>query len=583
MNGLYKRLPYGISNYWQIRRDNHYCVDKTMYLERMEQAGNFLFLIRPRRFGKSLFLSMMELYYDIESKDNYEMLFGDTHVGSHPTPERNSYQVLRLDFSKPGGNPDVLESRVGGYLDIMYGNFVSKYAKYYPEDYVTKYESQSSTSDRVNYVHQMLQTYGIKAYLIVDEYDNFTNTVLNQHGESVYHAMTHAEGFYRDLFKKFKGSFDRILMMGVSPVTMDDVTSGYNIAKALTLDKNFNEMLGFSDVEVREIIRYYNGVGAFHLDEDEALEAMRPWYDGYCFTEYADVKGHQVFNTDMVLYYLGSFLQSGEAPADLIDPNAKTDYAKLDRIVRLDQIDGDRKGVLLEIADRGYTHGNVKRSFPAHQLTDPNMFKSLLFYYGMVTIKGIEEGLPILGIPNNNVREQYFNYMLVEFSKIHPFKIDDLMDAFRFAAYRGQWREMMEYICHQYHDTTSIRSLIEGERNLQGFMNALLTLNPYYLVCPEVELSHGYCDFFLLPDFQRYPDIRHSFIIELKYLPMTATEEQAQKQWNEAVTQIKSYAQGPLVQAMSEGTELHLVIAQIKGYDLLRLEQIQLERTTVLL
>lgn len=145
----------------------------------MEQAGNFLFLIRPRRFGKSLFLSMMELYYDIESKDKYEMLFGDTHVGSHPTAERNSYQVLRLDFSKPGGNPDVLESRVDGYLDIMYGNFVSKYAKYYPEDYVSKYESQSSTSDRVNYVHQMLQTYGIKAYLIVDEYDNFTNTVLN--------------------------------------------------------------------------------------------------------------------------------------------------------------------------------------------------------------------------------------------------------------------------------------------------------------------------------------------------------------------------------------------------------------------
>lgn len=274
MNGQYKLLPYGISNYWQIKRDNHYCVDKTMYLERMERAGNFLFLIRPRRFGKSVFLSMMELYYDIESKDKYDMLFGDTYVGEHPTPERNSYQVLRLDFSKPGGTPDVLENRVDGYLDIMYGSFVSKYAKYYPEDYVTKYEAQQCTSDRVNYVHQMFQTYGIKAYLIVDEYDNFTNTVLNQHGEAVYHAMTHAEGFYRDLFKKFKGSFDRILMMGVSPVTMDDVTSGYNIASALTLDKDFNEMLGFSDEEVRRIIRYYNEAGAFQLDVEKTLEDM---------------------------------------------------------------------------------------------------------------------------------------------------------------------------------------------------------------------------------------------------------------------------------------------------------------------
>ena len=572
----YKLLPYGISNYAQIRREGLLMVDKTMYLERLERAGNFLFLIRPRRFGKSLFLSMMESYYDIEAKGDYESLFGDTYVGSHPTPERNDYQVLRLDFSIAGGNIDELRENVNGYLDVIYGGFVSKYAKYYPEDYVRKYESLKSTSDRMNYVHNAFKLYNVKSYLIVDEYDNFTNNVLNKHGEAVYHAMTHAEGFYRELFKRFKPSFTRILMMGVSPVTMDDVTSGYNIATALTLEKQFNEMLGFSDEEVRQIIRYYNGVGAFSLDEEETLQSMRPWYDGYCFSEYAQVDGHHVFNTDMVLYYLKSFLLNGEAPTEMVDPNTKTDYAKLDRVVRLDQIDGDRKGVLLEIAQRGYTYGRVKRSFPANQLTDPNMFKSLLFYYGMVTIQGIEEGLPILGIPNNNVRELYFNYLLVEYNKIHPLKIGDLEDAFRFAAYRGQWRELMEYICRQYHDTTSVRSLIEGERNLQGFMNALLTLNPYYLTCPEVELNHGYCDFFLMPDLERYPDIRHSYIIELKYLPMSATPAEAEKQWAEAVEQIRGYAQGEVVRRMAGGTELHLVIAQLKGYDLLKLDQVEL-------
>ena len=572
--GQYKLLPYGISDYAQVKREGLFMVDKTMYLERMEKTGHFLFLIRPRRFGKSLFLSMMESYYDIEAKDNFELLFGDTYVGSHPTPERNEYQVLRLDFSKPGGDKDTIEENVNGYLDMMYGDFVSRYAKYYPESYVIEYKQLKSTSDRVNYVHQKFQTYNIKSYLIVDEYDNFTNNVLNQHGKAVYHAMTHAEGFYRDLFKKFKGSFDRILMMGVSPVTMDDVTSGYNIAKALTLKKNFNEMLGFSDEDVREMIRYYNEAGAFSLDEEETLETMRPWYDGYCFSEYTDVEGHHVFNPGMVLYYLSNCIDEGEAPADMVDPNAKTDYAKLDRIVRLDKIEGDRKSVLLEIAQNGFAKGRVKRSFPANQLTDPNMFKSLLFYYGMVTIKGMEEGLPILGIPNHNVREQYYNYMLVEYNKIQPLKIGDLDDAFRFAAYRGQWREMMECICRQYHDTTSVRSLIEGERNLQGFMNALLTLNPYYLTCPEVELNHGYWDFFLMPDLKRYPDIRHSYIIELKYLPMTATDEDAEKQWNEAVEQIRGYARGKVVRQMTEGTELHLVIAQIKGYDLLKLDKV---------
>ena len=571
----YKLLPYGISDYVQVKREGKYMVDKTMYLERMERAGNFLFLIRPRRFGKSMFLSMMESYYDIEAKDNFDLLFGDTYVGSHPTAERNEYQVLRLDFSKPGGNKDTIEENVNGYLDLMYGDFVSRYAKYYPENYVVEYNQQKSTSDRVNYVHQKFATNKIKSYLIIDEYDNFTNNVLNQHGEAVYHAMTHAEGFYRDLFKKFKGSFTRILMMGVSPVTMDDVTSGYNIATALTLEKQFNEMLGFSDEEVRQIIRYYNEVGAFSLDEDETLKAMRPWYDGYCFSEYANVEGHHVFNTDMVLYYLKSFLLNGEEPSDLIDPNAKTDYAKLDRVVRLDKIEGDRKGVLLEIAQNGFTYGRVKRSFPAHQLTDSNMFKSLLFYYGMVTIKGMRGAQCILGIPNNNVREQYFNYLLVEYNKIHTIDLSRLTDSFDDAALDGHWREMMECICRQYHDTTSVRSLIEGERNLQGFMNALLTLNPYYLTCPEVELNHGYCDFFLMPDLSRYPDIRHSYIIELKYLPMTATDAEAEKQWNEAEEQIRGYAKGKVVRQMTQGTELHLIIAQIKGYDLLRLDSVE--------
>ena len=576
--GNYKLLPYGISDYAQVKREGLFMVDKTKYLERMERAGHFLFLIRPRRFGKSMFLSMMESYYDIEAKDNFDLLFGDTYVGKHPTAERNEYQVLRLDFSKPGGNKDTIEENVNGYLDLKYANFVSKYAKYYPEDYVRNFEILKSTSDRVNYVHEAFSRYNIKSYLIVDEYDNFTNNVLNQHGEAVYHAMTHAEGFYRDLFKKFKGSFTRILMMGVSPVTMDDVTSGYNIATALTLKKKFNEMLGFSDEEVREIIRYYNEAGAFSLDEDETLRAMRPWYDGYCFSEYADVEGHHVFNPDMVLYYLCNYIDEGEPPTDMIDPNTKTDYAKLDRIVRLDKIEGDRKGVLLEIAQEGFTHGRVKRSFPANQLTDPNMFKSLLFYYGMVTIKGMEEGMPILGIPNNNVREQYYNYMLVEYNKIHPLNFGDLEDAFRFAAYRGQWREMLECICRQYHDTTSVRSLIEGERNLQGFMNAMLTLNPYYITCPEVELNHGYCDFFLMPDLSRFPDIRHSYIIELKYLPMTATDADAEKQWNEAEEQIRGYAKGEVVRQMIGNTELHLVIAQIKGYDLLHLDKVETEQ-----
>lgn len=200
----------------------------------------------------------------------------------------------------------------------------------------------------------------------------------------------------------------------------------------------------------------------------------------------------------------------------MIDQNTRTDYAKLDKLIQLDKLDGDRKGVLLEIAQNGFTYGTVADSFPAARLTDPNMFKSLLFYYGMVTISGLRGAKLQLGIPNNNVRKQYYDYLLREYNKIHAVDLSRLTDTFDNAALDGQWRPMLECICKAYHDTTSVRSLIEGERNLQSFMNAYLTLNPYDLACPEVELNHGYCDFFLMPDLQRYPTIGHSYIIELK-------------------------------------------------------------------
>ena len=415
---------------------------------------------------------------------------------------------------------------------------------------------------------------GAKLYLIVDEYDNFTNTVLNEHGEAIYHAMTHASGFYRSVFKLFKGMFHRILMMGVSPVTLDDLTSGYNIATSLTMEPRFNCMLGFSELEIREMIRYYRSAGVLHADEDKLIEEMKPWYDGYCFAKSVVYTDPKMFNCDMVTYYLKNYIQNGCAPEEMIDRNTRTDYAKLDRLIQLDKLDGDRKGVILEVAQQGFTYGNVADSFPAAQLTDPDMFKSLLFYYGMVTISGMDGMDMILGIPNNNVRKQYYEYLLREYQKIQTVDLSALNSCFKEAAMRGSWRPMMEYICKMYHDTTSVRSLIEGERNLQGFMNAYLNLNPYYLTAPEVELNHGYCDFFLMPDLKRCPTMKHSYILELKYLSKSDTDEKAARQWSEAVEQIKGYGQGERVQAMVAGTELHLIVTQIRGCDLVRLEEV---------
>lgn len=572
----YRALPYGISDFRRIRRENYYLVDKSSFITKLEETASFLFLIRPRRFGKSLFLSMLRYYYDIAEKDNFQELFKGLWIADHPTWNQGRFQVMHIDFSQIGGTIDELTENFDGYMRMKFTNFARKYAAYYPKDYLDELNKYSSASDIMNYVHDAAKDQGCPLYLIVDEYDNFTNTVLNEKGENIYHAMTHASGFYRDVFKKFKGNYDRILMMGVSPVTLDDLTSGYNIATSITMDSRFNQMLGFSETEVREMIRYYQEAGVLQADEEQLITEMKPWYDGYCFSEDVIYTDPKMFNCDMVTYYLNSFIQSGRAPKEMIDRNTSMDYAKLNNLIKLDQLDGNRKGVLLEIAEKGSITGKVANSFPAAQLTDPEMFKSLLFYYGMLTFTddyGIEQEL---GIPNNNVRKQYYEFLLREYQNLHPIDLSGLIRYYREAALNGNWHPMMDYILQAYHDTTSVRSLIEGERNLQGFMNAYLNLNTYYLTAPEVELNHGYCDFFLMPDLIRWPMVKHSYILELKYLSISDTEEKAEKQWAEAVEQIKQYGQGKKVQLLTSGTQLHLIVAQIQGYEKKRVEEISL-------
>lgn len=570
----YRALPYGISDFGRIRRENYYLVDKSSFIPKLEETASFLFLIRPRRFGKSLFLSMLRHYYDINEKDNFQELFKGLWIAEHPTWNQGRFQVMHIDFSQIGGTIDALEENFDGYMRMKFTNFARKYAAFYPKDYLDELNKYSSASDIMNYVHDAAKNQKCPLYLIVDEYDNFTNTVLNEKGENIYHAMTHASGFYRDVFKKFKGNYDRILMMGVSPVTLDDLTSGYNIATGITMDARFNQMLGFSETEVREMIRYYQSAGVLQADEERLIAEMKPWYDGYCFSEDVIYTDPKMFNCDMVTYYLNSFIQNGRAPKEMIDRNTSMAYAKLNNLIKLDQLDGNRKGVLLEIAEKGTITGKVANSFPASQLTEPEMFKSLLFYYGMLTLTddyGIEQEL---GIPNNNVRKQYYEFLLREYQNLRPVDLSGLIRCYRKAALDGDWRPMMDYILQAYHDTTSVRSLIEGERNLQGFMNAYLNLNTYYLTAPEVELNHGYCDFFLMPDLVRWPMLKHSYILELKYLSMSDTEEKAEKQWVEAVEQIRRYGQGKKVQFLAAGTQLHLIVAQIQGYERKRVEEI---------
>ena len=576
MSNDFKLIPYGISSFKQVREENKYLVDKTRFFEQMELAGNFLFLVRPRRFGKSLFLNMLEAYYDINEKDNFDKLFAGLYVADHPTGNRNKYLVMHLDFSQIQGDVDLIAENLNIYLTNQCNLFALKYKQFYPAELTQLLQQATTGSSKLNLIGNLSRQLGIRLYLIVDEYDNFTNDVLNTKGQQAYHELTHGTGIYRELFKKFKPVFDRIIMLGVSPITLDDLTSGYNIALNITMDPRFNQMLGFSEDDVRQMIRYYKEVGAIkpEVTEDSIIADMKPWYDNYCFAKACFDKEPSMFNSDMVCYYLSNLIGLGQRPDEIVDPNTMSDYGKMKRLIEIDQLEGDRLNVIHDIAEHGFIYGQIVSHFPAERMMEFGNFVSLLYYYGMLTIGGVRGESLKLVIPNNNVRIQYYHYMLDEYQTINALPISDLRNAFDGAALDGDWQPLISFICKAYHDTTAVRQLIEGERNLQGFMNAYLTLTNYYLVAPEMEFSHGYCDFFLLPNYAVYPMVRHSYILELKYLKADATDAEADRQWSEAQEQIKTYAADKKLQSMLHGTQLHPIVVQIKGYDLVRFEEI---------
>lgn len=574
-NEIARQLPLGIADYERIRRQHYYYVDKTMYIPKLEFSSSYLFFVRPRRFGKSLLLSMLRAYYDINLADKFDEYFGDLWIGSHPTALHNSYAMLHLDFSLVTGGIDMLQESFDSYCGMVVDSFAEVYEHLFYEGFAADVKNENWATKKLNFIGSKARRYHVPLYLIVDEYDNFTNTVLNQHGEDIYRGLTHGEGFYRDIFKIFKPNFERVLMIGVSPVTMDDLTSGYNIATNITARAEFNQMLGFSEDDVRQMFSYYHQLGWLQGDVEAMIREMKPWYDGYCFAKDSLERESKMFNTDMVLYYLSCQINEHHSPDSMLNPNARTDYQKMKNLIQLDKLEQSRKSIIYEIAEKGGITGQLVGYFPASEMVKRENFVSLLYYYGMLTITGTDGMRLRLDIPNNNVRKQYYGYLLEEYDRIRPADRSDIADVFERAALNGEWQPLMKLVADEYRQTSSVRSLMEGERNIQGFFTAYLNLFDYYLTAPEVELNHGYCDFFLMPDHLRYPMVAHSYIIELKYLKKDDTTVVADEQWQQAAAQLRRYAQDEKVRLLAADTQLHLVAVQFRGEEVARMQEIE--------
>lgn len=569
-----KLLPQGINDFGRIRRENYYYVDKTMYINKVENDSSYMLVVRPRRFGKSLFLSMLEHYYDIKQKDNFDALFGGLYVHEHPTQWRNYYQVLTLDFSQVLNEYDKLKDSFYVYCNNRLDMFAMKYEDMYYPGFAAEIKNEKLTSEKINMIAERAKAYGNHLYLILDEYDNFTNTVWSLKGENVYKSITHGEGFYRDVFKKFKGNFDRIFITGVSPVTLDDLTSGFNIANYASLDKCYNQMFGFSEDELKEMINYYKSNGLINGDTDALIETLKPWCDNYCFSFDSFIAGEpKMFNGMMTLEYLGQYIKRGTFPDEMYVPNAMIDYAKLDHLIRLEKDNNFRDSIIKKIIDQGFIYEKINTHFPASSVVKFENFISLLYYYGMLTISGTR-GLSLkLSIPNNNVRTQYYRYLQEEYDKYLPVNINELQTSFDNAALDGNYREMLTYIAEAYKNASVNRNSIEGERTIQGFYMAYLALNPYYLMKPEIELNHGYGDIFLLPD-TRFDFVNHCYLIEFKYISVSSNADDELAAFNAAKAQLDFYASDAKIVKMISYSQLHKIAMVFKGADLVRFEEV---------
>ena len=574
-----KGIPYGVARFDEVRNENFYYVDKTMYLPLLENTSKYLFLIRPRRFGKSMFVSMMQEYYDIAKADRFDTLFDGLWIKEHPTPLKNAFQVIYFDFSLAGAGMERLEYTFNDYCCKVLDRFIERYRSYYDEKFFDEVQSTTDAANKLRSINAKAHELGYPLYLIIDEYDNFTNVILSEGGKEVFRNLTHASGFYREYFKIFKAMFSRVFLIGVSPVTLDDLSSGYNIDWNISQDPQFNYMLGFSESDVREMFLYYKDAGKLRPDADiEAMLAeMKPWYNNYCFAEEC-MDDERLYNCDMVLYYLRYQVSRGCPPKEMVDKNIRTDYKKLKMLADIDKGNQreNRMSVIEEIAATGSIVINLKTSFPAEYVTDDNNFRSLLYYYGLLTMKRSLGRRIEMEIPNNCVKEQYWSFMRDYFNRSIHIDIIALQDEMDRMSFDGDWKPLIQRIATAYNENSSIRDSILGEHNLQGFFKAYLALNSLYLVEPEIELNYGFGDFLMLPDKERYPDIAHSYILELKYLKPTATDAEVEAKSKEADGQLLKYSKDKIVKRLCSGTQLHLLKTVFRGANMMTCEEIHL-------
>ena len=575
-----KRIPYGMMNFVDVRERDCYFVDKTSFIPALEASNMFFFFIRPRRFGKSLTLTMLQHYYDVLDRDNFEKWYGGLYIGQHPTPERNSYLVISLDFAEVLADINNYSSSLDAYCNTEFRSFCRRYAEYLPDGMMEELCQKEGAVEQLSFLHKRCGEAGLQIYLFIDEYDHFTNKILAEPDcLNDYRSETHGTGYLRSFFDAVKAgtktAIKRVFVTGVSPVTMDDLTSGFNIGTNYSLSPEFNELVGFTEADVRAMLEYYATTCEFHHTTDQLIEIMKPWYDNYCFAKQSYGRT-TMYNSNMVLYFVDNYIRNGgEVPDNMLEENIRVDYNKLRMLIRKDKEFAHDASIIQTIVQQGYTTGELKTGFPAEQLNHPDNFISLLYYFGMLTIDGTYRGKTKLSIPNQVVREQMYNYLLDTYRendlRYDSYKLGNLESDL---AYDGSWQAYFGYIADCIKTFSSQRDKQKGEYYVHGFTLALTSQNMYYRPVSELDNQEGYADIFLLPLLDIYKDMQHSYIVELKYAKSGDSAERVEELRQKGIVQANRYADTEMVRRHVGPTQLHKLVVVFRGVEMVVCEEV---------
>ncbi len=531
-----KKIIYGNSNFRKVKIDNDYLyVDKTNYIEELERINeDFVIFLRPRRFGKSLFLSTLHYYYDENSAHEFDAIFQETYIGANPTPLKNSYRILFFEFS--GINVDSgIDTIYEGFKDNIKSTIYRYFVQY---DYDITRESLNSIATPTGLIKYFFDTIGNdKIYLLIDEYDQFANAIL-AHNMEDFLSIVSKGGFVRSFYEVLKtatlsGVVQKMFITGVTPITLDSLSSGFNIVSNISQSRAFNAMAGFTQKEVEYSLENSIFQKCHIKKKEEMLEKIKTWYNGYLFNIKAN---ERVYNSTLLNYFISQFdYHDCTMPTKMLDVNVASDYKAIMKLFHIGDSERNFK-ILQELIENNSITGTLKDRYDLNRAFDEDDFLTLIYSMGFITIKDEPfGGVYEFQIPNYVIKMLYFNYFAIEIEQRNSLKIKGSMGKILLNLARGD-SEPFHNQLNEVVNTLSNRDFMGfDEKYFQVITLSLLSFAEFYFIESQPEKDNKYPDILLTG---RDPRVPYNYLFELKWIKGKDDHEKIKK---EGIAQVKGY------------------------------------------